>query len=157
MITCRLSKLSDHQSKTVLVSGKRNNMTLKSVREDLQTRTLSAIAGLLGKLLYLAGLRRQDGSYSHWGLSRIHGEESAQRALGEAHKSALSTVLRTPISQLQADVVQSSKAKEVSQESFVEELQEKEAQLLPPGPGAGSRRHLSSVLQALSALVKSRG
>ena len=129
-------------------------MTLKSVREDLQARTLSAISGLLGKLLYLAGLRQEDGAYSHWGLSRVHGEESAQRALGEAHKSLLSTVLRTPISQLQADVEQSSKAKTVSQESFVDELQKKEAQLLPPKPGAGSRRHLSSVLQALSALVR---
>lgn len=131
-------------------------MSLKSVREDLQTRTLSAISGLLGKLAYLADLRQQDGSYSHWGLSRVHGEESAQRALTEAHKSMLSTVLRTPISQLQTDVQESSKAQQVPQERFVGELQEKEAQLLPPKSGAGSRRHLSSVLHALSALVKSR-
>ena len=129
-------------------------MTLKSVREDLQTRTLSAISGLLGKLLYLAGLRQEDGTYSHWGLSRIHGEEPAQRALGEAHRTALSAILRTPIGQLQADVEQSSKAKTVSRENFVHELEKKEVQLLPPKPGAGSRRHLSSVLQALSALVK---
>jgi hypothetical protein len=156
VITCSLSELLDHQSETSLVSGKRNNMTLKSVREDLQTRTLSAISGALGKLLYLAGLRQEDGSYSHWGLSRVHGEESAQRALGEAHKTALSAVLRTPISQLQADVEESSNAKEVSQEKFVDELQKNEAQLLPPSPGAGSRRHLSSVLQALSSLVKNR-
>jgi hypothetical protein len=129
-------------------------MTLKSVREDLQTRTLSAISGLLGKLLYLAGLRQADGSYSHWGLSRVHGEESAQRALGEAHKSMLSRILRTPISQLQADVEESSKGHEVPEENFMEELQQMETLLLPPRIGPGTRRHLSSVLQALSALVR---
>jgi len=37
-------------------------MTLKSVREDLQARTLSAISGLLAKLAYLAGLHQEDGS-----------------------------------------------------------------------------------------------
>lgn len=131
-------------------------MTLKSAREDLQTRTLSAISGLLGQLAYLAGLRQEDGQYVHWGLSRVHGEEPAQRALGEAHKRALSLVLRTPLSQLQTDVQESSEANEVSQEKFVGELQEKEVQLLPSAPGAGSGRHLSSVLLALSALVKNR-
>lgn len=129
-------------------------MSLKSVREDLQTRTLSAISGLLGRLAYLAGLRQQDGSYSHWGLSRVHGEDSAQRALTDAHKSTLSMVLRAPLSQLQADVQESSKAQQVPQEKFVSDLQEKEALLLPPKSGAGSRRHLSSVLHALSALVR---
>ena len=154
MITCSLREAFPYQTETGLVSGKRNEMTLKSVREDLQARTLSAISGLLGKLAYLAGLRQQDGSYSHWGLSRVHGEESAQRALGEAHKSLLSNVLRAPISQLQADLQESSRAQQVPQERFVTDLLKKEALLLPAQPGAGSRRHLSSVLQALSALVR---
>ena len=129
-------------------------MTLKSVREDLQSRTLSAISGLLGKLYYLVGLRQADGSYSHWGLSRVHGEESAQRALGEAHKSALSRVLRAPLSQLESDVLESSKAVDIPQEKFLGELEKKEQLLLPDKSGAGSRRHLSSVLHALSALLK---
>jgi hypothetical protein len=130
-------------------------MTLKSVREDLQARTLSAISGWLGRLAYLSGLRQQDGSYTHWGLSRIHGEESAQRALGDAHKAVLSTVLRTPIGQLRNDVQQSCQSRQVTEERFMEELQEHEAELLPLKPGRGAPRHLSSVLHALSALVKS--
>jgi hypothetical protein len=131
-------------------------MALKTVREDLRNRTLSAVAGLLGKLAYLSNLRRQDGSYSHWGLSRVHGEEPAQRALGEAHKSALSAVLRTPLNQLQDEIEETSRQKQVPEQKVLDELQEREALLLPAKPGAGSRRHLSSVLQALSALVKSR-
>lgn len=156
MITCSLQHDSDRRIQIGLVSGNRNAMTLKSAREDLQARTLSAISGLLGKLAYLAGLRTQDGQYSHWGLSRVHGEGPAQKALGEAHKQALSSVLRAPLNQLQTDVRESSQASEVPPEKFVGELQEKETQLLPPNPGAGSRRHLSSVLHALSALVKHR-
>jgi len=129
-------------------------MTLKSVREDLQTRTLSAISGLFGKLAYFASLRHDGGSYSHWGLSRVHGEESAQRALGEAHKSVLSSVLRTPLERLAGEVKDSCRSQKVSEEQFLDGLQEQEELLLPPKPGAGSRRHLSSVLHALSALVK---
>ncbi len=129
-------------------------MTLKSVREDLQTRTLSAISGLLARLYYLAGLRKKDGAYFHWGLSRVHGEEAAQRALQEAHKTTLSRVLRTPLSRLARDVVESSRAIDLPGEKFVGELQQKEPLLLPDNSGAGSRRHLSSVLRALSALLK---
>jgi len=131
-------------------------MTLKSVREDLQARTLSAIAGFLAKLAYLASLRQQDGSYTHWGLSRIHGEEPAQRALAEAHKGVLATVLRAPLSRLGEDVNESCQGKEISQEKFLSELEDQQAFLMPPAAGAGSRRHLSSVLLALSALVKNR-
>ena len=47
-------------------------MTLKSIAEDLQQRTLRAVAGFLGKLAYLAGLREADGRYVHWGLGRVH-------------------------------------------------------------------------------------
>ena len=129
-------------------------MTLKSVREDLETRTLSAVAGLLGKLAYLAGLRQQDGSYFHWGLSRVHGEEPAQRALGEAHKSALSRVLRTPLSRLTDDVEESCAPNQVSEVKFVNDLQEQDELLLPGKPGVAARRHLSSVLHALSALLR---
>jgi hypothetical protein len=129
-------------------------MTLKSVREDFRGRTLSAISGCLGKLAYLAGLRQNEGAYSHWGLSRVHGEESAQRALREAHKTVLSTVLRMPLSQLRSDVERSCQPQQVTEEKFLEQLQEHETALLPPQPGAGARRHFSSVLHALSALIK---
>ena len=64
-------------------------MTLKSVKEDLQASTLRAISGKLAKLAYLASIRLEDGTYSHWGLSRVHGEASAQEALAEAHRGVV--------------------------------------------------------------------
>lgn len=131
-------------------------MTLKSVKEDLQARTLRAVSGVLGKLEYFTSLRQEDGSYSHWGLSRVYGEEAAQRALAEAHKHNVSQILRTPLRQLLDDAQQSGGPNPEEQTRFLQRLEDREAELVPTNPGAGSRRHLSSVLHALSALVKTR-
>jgi hypothetical protein len=129
--------------------------TLKSVKEDLQGSTLRAVSGLLGRLEYFTSLRQEDGSYSHWGLSRVHGEEAAQRALAEAHQENVSLILRTPMRNL-LDDAQSSIQTGTDQERFLQALEDRRAQTLPKDPSAGSRRHLSSVLRALSALVKTR-
>ena len=129
-------------------------MTLKSVKEDLQGSTLRAVSGLLGRLEYFTSLRQEDGSYSHWGLSRVHGEEAAQRALAEAHQENVSLILRTPMRNLLDDAQQSSVQIGTDQARFLQALEDRKT--LPKDPGAGSRRHLSSVLRALSALVKTR-
>ena len=129
-------------------------MTLKSVKEDLQASTLRAVSGLLGRLEYFTALRQEDGSYSNWGLSRVHGEEVAQRALAEAHQENVSLILRTPMSNLLEDAQQSSLQIGADQEQFLRQLED--AKTLPNNPSAGSRRHLSSVLRALLALVKAR-
>jgi hypothetical protein len=130
-------------------------MALKSVKEDLQASTLRAISGLLGKLEYLASLRQADGSYSHWGLSRVHGEAAAQEALTYAHQGVVSKILRAPLCKLLDDLENSCGSKNLPQVAFLGELQEKEDQALPPRAGVGSRRHLSSVLHALLALARS--
>jgi hypothetical protein len=130
-------------------------MTLKSVKEDLKARTLQAISGLLGQLGYLASLRQQDGSYSHWGLSRVHGEAAAQEALAEAHQSVVTKILRAPLCRLLNDVQDSCADRKQGQIEFLGELRERELQIVPPKSGIGSRRHLSSVLHALLALAKS--
>ena len=130
-------------------------MTLKSVKEDLQASTLRAISGLLAKLGYLGSLRHDDGSYSHWGLSRVHGEPGAQNALAEAHKGVLAKILRAPLNRLLNDVQDSCAGRQQGQLEFLGELQQKESQMLPPKAGVGSRRHLNSVLRALLALAKS--
>ena len=131
-------------------------MTLKSVKEDLQARTLHAVSGLLGKLEYFTSLRLDDGSYSHWGLSRVYGEEAAQRALAEAHKNNVSQILRTPLRNLLEDARESSGQNGMEQQHFLQQLKDHEAESLPKDLSAGSRRHLSSVLHALSALLKAR-
>jgi len=131
-------------------------MTLKSVKEDLQASTLRAVSGLLARLEYFTSLREEDGSYSHWGLSRVHGEEAAQRALAQAHQENVSLILRTPLLNLLDDAQQSSLQLGAVQERFLQQLQAHKIQIVPKTPSAGSPRHLSSVLRALSALVKAR-
>ena len=130
-------------------------MTLHSALEDLQKTTVKAVAGCLSKLEYLAGLRGRDGSYEHWGLTRVYGDLAAKRALAQAHRSLLSKVLATPMRTLVEEVEQSSAVAGLPPTTYVERLATASSNLLPAGPGAGSARHLNSVLHALSSLLKS--
>lgn len=131
-------------------------MPLHSALEDLRDTTLRKVSGLLARLDYLARLRGADGKYSHWGLSRVHGEAAAQEALAEAHRSTTTEILRTPLRRMVLDAERSSEAQDVDLDQYMKELQERGEKLLPPQPGAGSARHLKSVLRVLSHLVKPR-
>ena len=130
-------------------------MSLHSALEDLHETTLRAFAGCLDKLEYLAGLRK-GGGYEHWGLSRVYGDSAARKALARAHRSLLSKVLAMPIRKLAEEAKQSSKVAGIPADAYVDRLASASPDLLPQGPGAGSARHLSSVLHALSSLLKSR-
>ena len=131
-------------------------MPLHSALEDLRDTTLRKVTGLLAKLDYLARLRGGDGKYSHWGLSRVHGEAAAQEALAEAHRSTTTEILRTPLRRIVQDAENSGEAQNVAPERYAKELQERGEELLPSRAGAGSGRHLNSVLRVLSHLVKPR-
>jgi hypothetical protein len=128
-------------------------MTLISALEDLQETTLRAIAGRLCRLEYVARLRSEGGTYAHWGLVRVHGEGTADRALAQAHRAMLSDVLSTPLRNLEEDAERSSQVAGLPAKIYLEQLRGGGVNLLPPSPGAGSARHLSSVLHALSSLV----
>jgi hypothetical protein len=129
-------------------------MSLYSALEDLHETTLRAFAGCLNKLEYLAGLRDKQGGYEHWGLARVYGDLAAKKALARAHRSLLSKVLAMPIRKLAEDAKQSSEVAGLPPDAYVERLASTSPNLLPQGPGAGSARHLSSVLHALSSLLK---
>jgi hypothetical protein len=131
-------------------------MSLFSPLEDLQATTLRAITGSLRRLEYLASLRHPDGSYTHWGLARIYGELRARRALADAHRAELSSILATPIRNLEKDVHESSEEAGLAPKTYLERLSSSTSQLLPPNPGAGSGRHLNSVLHALVSLLTNR-
>jgi hypothetical protein len=131
-------------------------MTLKSALDDLSQTTLEAISGCLRRLEYLSGLRRRRGEYWHWGFSKVHGEVNAKRALHEAHRAAVSDVLSTPLRLLFNDVQESSAEADVDRETYLTKLMGDEGKLLPKNPGAGSARHLSSVLYALLGLERNR-
>jgi hypothetical protein len=133
-------------------------MTFKSAFDDFRDTTLEAITGCLRRLEYLSGLRNKDKQedYAHWGFSRIYGDLQSRKALTQAHRTLVSEVLSTPIPQLLEDAELSSELAGIEAETYIETLSKRGGQLLPASPGAGSARHLSSVLNALSGLVKNR-
>ncbi|HWW14321.1 MAG TPA: hypothetical protein VN310_06645 [Candidatus Dormibacteraeota bacterium] len=131
-------------------------MTLKSALQDLRETTLAAVSGLLARLAYLGSLRRREGGYLHWGMSLVHGEDASDRALKAAHSEVLSTVLRTPISDLVDDLRESSQDSEKTAGAYVEEMREQFSELLPSPQDAASAHHLNSVLIALSSLEKNQ-
>jgi len=133
-------------------------MTLKSAFEDLRSTTLAAVSGLLGKLAYIASLRREQGRYEHWGMENVHGAESSDRALRAAHAEIVSGVLRAPIAVLAEDLRESSANSGLDTHQYVENMRDQFDDLLPSDrKGTPSASHLNSVLVALSSLQKSRG
>jgi hypothetical protein len=131
-------------------------MTLKSALQDVKETTLSAVAGLLGKLAYLASLRRK-GRYAHWGMESVHGPETSERALRTAHTEVLKSVLRAPLSTLQEDLRLVSEHHGIEAEIYVERMRLCFEDLLPEGKqDSASATHLNSVLLALSHLEKNR-
>lgn len=131
-------------------------MTFQSPFEDFVLNSLAAIGGLLDKLDYVAGLRQGDGNYAHWGLARVHGENAAHEAAGEAHRRLFSRVLSTPLAHLLDEAAQSQPAGSLGLDPYLEYLAQRLSLLAPPGAGRGPVLHLNSVLHALSALARAR-
>jgi len=131
-------------------------MTLSSALESLRNTTLRAILGSLQKLAYLADVQRKGKSGGHWGLERVYGDLAAQKAVEDAHREVLSVVLTTPLNRLRFDVTESCNTAGEEVRPYLEKLKSRKNDLLPGNPGAGSARHLNSVLQALLALSKYR-
>ena len=94
-------------------------------------RTLTAVPGNWGKLRYLAGLRKRDGEYHHWGLERTHGATAALGAIDEAHQSVMTEVLRSPLRELVEDVELSSQEAGTDPNTFVQQVQSYYPQHLP--------------------------
>ena len=131
-------------------------MTFKSAFEDLSRTTLEALNGCLRRLEYLAGLKESRGDYSHWGFSKVYGEQPARKALTAAHRTAVSQVLSTPLRDLLEDAESTCDREGLGAEDYLAKLSQKPDTLLPNEPGAGSARHLNSVLRALLGLERNR-
>ena len=137
-------------------------MRLKSAIEDLHNTTVEALSGCLRRLEYFGELRsrnktrNREGEYAHWGLARVYGDLPAMNALAQTHRTLVSQILATPIRVLLEEVEITSCEAGIPAASYMARLDNSNLNLLPPSPGPGSARHLSSVLQALSALAKSR-
>ena len=132
-------------------------MTLKSALQDVKETTLSAVTGLLGKLAYLASLRRAPGRYEHWGMEFVHGPESSERALKAAHAEVVAGVLRTPLAALAEDLQESSHAHGIAADAYLDGMRDRFEDLLPgERKDSPTASHLNSVLVALSSLQKNR-
>jgi hypothetical protein len=132
-------------------------MTLRSALQDLRETTIAAVSGLLGKLAYLASLRRAHGRYEHWGMTTVHGQESSERALRTVHTEVVSRVLRTPLPTLLEDLRESSEGTGLAAQAYVDHMRERFDDLLPgEGKDSPAAAHLNSVLVALSSLQKNR-
>jgi hypothetical protein len=131
-------------------------MTLKSALQDVKETTLAAVSGLLGKLVYLASLRRAQGRYEHWGIELVHGPESSERALKTAHTEIVAGVLRAPLASLVEDLAESSRCSGDPAHVYIERMRDRFEDLLPgERPDSPAASHLNSVLLALSSLEKS--
>ena len=132
-------------------------MTLYSAFDDFQDRSLRSIGGVLRRLIYVVSLRGSDGSYSHWGLERVYGSAAGRDAVAQAHKRLVTAILRMPMAKLLEDVRLSQLSEDDQGKEWLADLNRQRAQMLPPTPGAGTERHLSAVLAALSSLLNSPG
>lgn len=124
-----------------------------SAAEDFSGKTLAAVPGTLAKLQYVAGLRQDSGVYSHWGMSRSHGEASANQAIAGAHADIFVEILRTPLNQLAGELERLAGEHETNSRELVKALLAEGELLVPQSLKGGSRRHFNSVLRALSALA----
>jgi hypothetical protein len=132
-------------------------MTLRSALQDVKETTLVAVSGLLGKLAYLASLRRTHGRYEHWGMETVHGQEPSERALKTVHAEVVSGVLRTPLPSLLEDLRKSSEGTGFAADAYVEQMRERFDDLLPgDSKDSPAATHLNSVLVALSSLQKNQ-
>ena len=120
-------------------------MTFLSAYEDFCSRTLASLPTGWMRLVYVAGLRHADGSYRHWGLQKIHGD-AAQHAIHDAHVKLFADVLSTPVSELSAEVLESSTDESVDNSFSTPE------RLLPATADRAAVLHLASVTAALDAL-----
>ena len=131
-------------------------MRLKSAVEDFEANTLRAIPGLLGRLSYVGRLQdgkgTGNGRYEHWGLTRVYGDDAAQRAIRASHRVLLYDVLKKPLAALLKDVLASCSNEDLTEREFLATLAQSPPKPLSPAALA----HLRSVLSALLALVESR-
>ena len=131
-------------------------MSFRSAQDDFESRTLSVLPGLLSRLCYLGELHDGRGGYSHWGMSRVHGSETARRAIRSAHANMLTSVLRTPLKDLIRDLADSAAASSLSCEELLLSMEHHFERLLPHAPTAASQKHFKAVLHALSALLQNQ-
>lgn len=140
----------------VFLFGKRKFVVLTSAVEDFEGRTLNAVPGLLGKLRYVALLHNNRGTYSHWGLEKVYGSGSAEKAIRSSHGALIARILKTPLRDLADDLQHSAAGAQVTDFELLSSLDRPGENGLAVQRFKASEKHFRSVLHTLSALVQSR-
>ena len=77
----------------------------RTAAADLWRNTLSQIPSVFGRLVYLASLRNaNNGTYEHYGLALVFGEDEANRALRDSHSAVFAEWLGFNLEQQKADL-----------------------------------------------------
>ena len=97
-------------------------MRLKSALEDFEANTLGVVPGLLGRLSYVGRLHDGEGTYDHWGLAKVYGDDAAQSAIRASHRVLLSEVLKKPLSVLLKDALASCSNEHLTEREFLASL-----------------------------------
>lgn len=142
--------------KLKMVSGSEivNSTARLSPLQDFVQRTMSSLQGVWAKLNYIRELRRDDGSYEHWGFSRVHGEAACQQTIADAHSELALELLRTPMPELSEQVKASADILGASITELAEGSYRDEQRLIPKDLRGGSRKHIHSVLLAARFLSR---
>jgi hypothetical protein len=140
----------------VFLFGKRKFVVLTSAVEDFEGRTLNAVPGLLGKLRYVALLHNNRGTYSHWGLEKVYGSGSAEKAIRSSQGALIARILKTPLRVLADDLQHSAAGAQITDFELLSSLDRPGGKGLPAQRFNASEKHFRSVLHTLSVLVQSR-
>ena len=129
-------------------------MKIRSAEEDFEQVSLAAIAGVLEKLRYLAGLRSRGDDYAHWGLARVYGEEVARDAMAAAHSHTHSAYLGSPLESLAEEMVETARRQGISPEEYIRRLEAHGDRIVPSSKKPGLARHSDAVLLALKKIAR---
>ena len=119
--------------------------------EEFQLRTLAALGGCFQRPIYVAGLRRGDGQYHHWGFVRSYGQRTAHRIIQKQHELLSTEALRTPIYSLWKELLEGTLAGSTDLRELQAEFQALD--LRPPATGPAESQHLQSVTIAMRELL----
>lgn len=131
-------------------------MRLLTPTEDILQNTLSALDGLLERLVYLARLQRSDGSYGHWGLAREYGEKVASAALAEVHRRNIEEITRQPLRSIWKETKSSAERQGLTAESYLEGLIQRKSQLMARSLNAPALGHFGYLLHSLSKIARAQ-
>lgn len=125
-----------------------------SAFEDFMQRTLNVLQGIWSKLNYIRELRRPDGTYEHWGLTQVHGEEATREMIADVHSELYLQLLRTPAQELLEQLQLSAEDAACSASQLAEQLNQSRRQITPQDLRGGAPQHLKAVLLVTDLLSK---